>query len=41
MGFTVPIKQDLRMMWNVISMDPSLNSLKIPNDGLIQKDIVL
>ena len=29
------------MIWSVISMDPSLHNLKIPNDGLIQKDIVL
>lgn len=29
------------MIWSVILMDPSLHNLKIPNDGLIQKGIVL
>jgi len=29
------------VMCSVISMDPSLHNLKIPNDGLLQKDIVL
>jgi len=29
------------MIWSVISMDPSLHNLKIPNDGLIQKGIFL
>lgn len=29
------------MMWSVVSMEPSLHNLKIRNDGLIQKGIVL
>jgi len=29
------------MMWSVISMDLSLHNLKISNNGLIQKGIVL